>query len=276
MHAAHAAIRALRASSDSQSLPRILVVAAHPDDEVIGLGGSLRTLAAATHITYVSDGAPDDAALYGAIGFACRPDYAAARRREARAALSLAGFSLERLHELGAVDQRVSDCLVTLAERVSELIASIAPDAVITHPYEGGHPDHDATAFVVHVAIERLARAGRRAPAIVEFASYHERDGALVRGEFLPSAEHPVRTVTLAPEEQELKRRMFACHATQEAVLGHFRVEAEPFRRAPRYDFGREPLAPFHYDRHGWRCTGRAFLERTRAALRELGVAAPC
>jgi LmbE family N-acetylglucosaminyl deacetylase len=40
--------------------------------------------------------------------------------------------------------------------------------AVITHPYEGGHPDHDACAFAVQYAARRLKKAGHAAPARLE------------------------------------------------------------------------------------------------------------
>jgi hypothetical protein len=46
----------------------------------------------------------------------------------------------------------------------------IKPDIVFTHPYEGGHPDHDFTAFAVHAAC-RLTKSTKS--VIAEFASYN-------------------------------------------------------------------------------------------------------
>ncbi len=53
-----------------------------------------------------------------------------------------------------------------LAAIVHELIPVLASaERVITHPYEGGHPDHDTAAFAVAAACARLARSLGRASA---------------------------------------------------------------------------------------------------------------
>ena len=53
------------------------------------------------------------------------------------------------------------------------------PDVVLTHPYEGGHSDHDSTAFAVHLAAGILRRDGRPALARADLA-LPPRDGALL------------------------------------------------------------------------------------------------
>src|SRR5690349_18666236 len=85
----------------------ILLVVAHPDDEVIGAGGLLQR-AARAYIVRITDGAPADGDDARAAGFPAREAYAAARRREAAAALAMVGLREDDVCELGAVDQRAS------------------------------------------------------------------------------------------------------------------------------------------------------------------------
>jgi LmbE family N-acetylglucosaminyl deacetylase len=51
---------------------------------------------------------------------------------------------------LGIPDQAASLGLAGLARRLAVQLAASGAEVVVTHAYEGGHPDHDATAFAVH------------------------------------------------------------------------------------------------------------------------------
>jgi LmbE family N-acetylglucosaminyl deacetylase len=151
-----------------------MVICAHPDDEVIGVGGRLPRLGRAVTIVHTTDGAPRDGRDARASGCAGRADYAAERGRELDAAMSLAGIETDQLYGLGLADQAASFHLVEMSRRVAWLIGQLRPELVVTHPYEGGHPDHDATAFTVHAACGLLRGAGERAPGLAEMTSYHD------------------------------------------------------------------------------------------------------
>lgn len=250
--------------------------APHPDDEVIGLGGQLAPRAPRVHVVYVSDGAPENPAFFRDLGFSERTEYARARRREALAALALAGIPPSAVHELGATDQAVARALPTLARRAARLLGDLVPDVVFVPPYEGGHPDHDGTALSIHAAVRLLQQEGKAAPVLLEYTSYHEREGTLVFGEFLPDAFTSTREITLDEDARSLKARMLACHATQTAVWRGLALERERVRTAARYDFRLPPRAPFHYDRMDWGMRGEEFLEHARRALAELGIDGPC
>ncbi len=256
--------------------PTLLVVAAHPDDDVIGAGGHLPLFGARAHVAYISDGAPRNPRFCREAGFSQRSLYAAARRAEASRALALAGINEQHTHELGAIDQEVALELDALVKQLAELVHRLAPEALLSHAYEGGHPDHDATALLVHAACELLRRAGRRPPLLLEFASYHERGGELEFGVFLPEAEHPATSVELAAQELDQKLTMLACHATQQSFWRLFPLSVECFRIAPRYDFARPPAAPFFYDRVDFGLAGEDFLTLARAELAALGIEGPC
>jgi LmbE family N-acetylglucosaminyl deacetylase len=274
--AAHVLRRWCEASGGPRA-PRVLVFAAHPDDDVLGLGGRLHDVAPDMHIAIVSDGAPDAPSYYCSLGFRRREDYAQARRAEAQAALRRAGVPEQQLHELGLIDQTVARHLDVLIERVRALVAAVSPDAVMTHPYEGGHPDHDATACAVHAALYGLsqrgpAEGGASGPALLEFASYHALGDELALGEFIPDRQHVMTEVPLGEIERQRKLELLCCHATQQAVWQAFPLHRENFRVAPRYDFREPPGAPFHYDRVDWGTSGAQFLELARRCLSARGI----
>jgi LmbE family N-acetylglucosaminyl deacetylase len=227
-------------------------------------------------IVHVTDGAPRDMRDATAHGFATREAYAAARREELRAAVALAGITADRLELLNVVDQEASLALALLAQRIASMMRELSPALILTHPYEGGHPDHDATAFAVHAALQLLARDGVTMPPVVEATYYHASAGSMAVGEFLPMAAHPVATLFLSSAERELKCRMRDCFVTQRRVLEPFPMDHERFRWAPHYRF----TAPPHegallYERFPWGMTGARWRELASEALGTLDLREP-
>jgi LmbE family N-acetylglucosaminyl deacetylase len=225
---------------DHAARPRVLLVVSHADDEVAWAASRLSYLRDHVTIVYVSDGAPRSAAALTESGFASSEEYAAARREERDRALALMEITPAQVHELRCVDQQAKYHLAALGRQIGALLDSCAPDIVLTHAYEGGHVDHDSTAYAVHRAVDARRRAGSAAPVIIEFAAYHRRFGRQRMLRFLPARRCACRTVVLSPAMRQLKQRLFACFPTQARVLRYVPLSVERFRVAPRYDF-RQP-----------------------------------
>jgi LmbE family N-acetylglucosaminyl deacetylase len=256
----------------------LLIVAAHPDDDVLG-AGALLTRTSKAVVVYVTDGAPRDGADARAYGFADPAAYATARRREAEAALACAGIPQGRTLHLGIPDQGATFALERATLALEEALARFAPGLVLTHPYEGGHSDHDATAFATRAALGRYHGGQSGAPPIVlgEFASYHAADGGVARGVFMPDPERPETVFPLDERTRRLKVEMLACHATQASVLAPFPLDPERFRCAPRYDFSRPPHpGPLLYERANsgasWGIDGPRWRAEAMAVSRRLGL----
>lgn len=258
---------------------RILVVAAHPDDETIG-AGILISRSPSAQVLHVTDGAASVTG-YLPTRFLGRPaEYAEERRRELVAAMALVGVEESRLHRLNVPDLGAAFVLPSLARRTADLLDRLRPDAVATHAYEGGHPDHDATAFAVHAAAELLRREGLPAPAILEMALYHAQlDSSSPRPVcgFLPEPpDFKSRPVVIepTPQERELKQRMLDCFGTQRAVLRWLPLAPrESLRLAPRYDFTRPPHAGLLlYELAGLPISGESWRALALAARRDLGI----
>jgi LmbE family N-acetylglucosaminyl deacetylase len=259
--------------SDDRSR-ELMVIAAHPDDETIGLGGQLQRLRRAT-VVHVTDGAPRDLADARANGFGSWQAYAEARRRELEAAMAEAGIYPASLIALDVPDQQAAHSMASLARRLAWLFADGEASFVCTHPYEGGHPDHDATAFAVHAACSLMRREGRIAPAIVEFACYHAGPDGLVLQDF--AAEPPSASLEVQLDDETLatKGRMLACHATQRSTLAPFTAKVERFRQAPEYDFRKLPNGGrLYYETLPFQFRGSDWPGLVDQALLELGLEA--
>lgn len=254
----------------TQDPPKVMVIVAHPDDETLGLAGRLPYLSDIT-IVHVTDGSPHNLDDARAAGFGTREEYAKARRRELVAALSLAGISLERTREIGLVDQEASQHLPELTWTLVSLLRDLQPDVVVTHPYEGGHPDHDATAFAAHASCRLLRRQGEWSPVLVEMTSYHNRDGHMAVCEFLPHAGCEAVELPLTQEQKALKKRMIDSFSSQLYMLQHFPVGREAFRLAPRYVFSQPPHeGALFYEGFDWGMKGERWRELAGAAAAEL------
>src|SRR2546430_2685351 len=129
---------------------------------------------------------------------------------------------------LGRPDQELILHLEMLGEQLAVLIGQIYTEVLLTHPYEGSHPDHDALALATRLA-RRKTHSLSDTPALVEMTSYHLGPEGLLSGEFIP-ANVPTRKLRLSAREQEFKQRLFECFVTQSHVLNYFRTDVECFR----------------------------------------------
>jgi LmbE family N-acetylglucosaminyl deacetylase len=140
---------------------RLLIVAPHPDDDVIGCGGTIARASSergAVNVMYVTDGS---ASHVGSLA------YPPARLREvregeARAALQILGVPATQIHFM-----RESDGLLTrygtaardLATRIAIRIAAVAPTIVFSPWLRDGHSDHVAVSLAVRRALATSSAA---------------------------------------------------------------------------------------------------------------------
>jgi N-acetylglucosamine malate deacetylase 1 len=125
-----------------------LVVCAHPDDEAVGCGGTLRLHAldgdeiAAVFLTSGEDGGHGES------------DHGRTREREARRASKILGIS--ELEFWGEPDGRLR-VRAGLVERLARTIDSLRPEWLYAPHPEDDHPDHRAAARLVRRAVDAAA-----------------------------------------------------------------------------------------------------------------------
>lgn len=224
----------------------VAVVVAHSDDETLWAGALLPRLGRAT-LVHLTDSAPRDGRDARALGLDGPAAYAALRAAELDAALAALGAAPRRL-AYGVPDQEAVLRVSALADRLAADCVGVA--AIVTHPFEGGHPDHDAAALAARLAADRVGAA------LVEFACYHRLEGTRVFGRFWPDPASPERVRPLGEAERARVDRALAAHRSQAAVFGDWRPDAERWRAAPAYDFTRPPPpGDSLYDGFGWAIT---------------------
>ena len=178
-----------RYSADVNDSLRLLVTAAHPDDETLGFGGTLVRSARAGVETYLLTATRGQRGRYMGhpFGSADHPGpeaLGAIREEELRAAARVLGIRNVTL--LDYVDQHLdrADPAEATAAIVNE-IRRVRPQVILTFPPDGayGHPDHIAisqftTAAVVAAADPAFRGAARGAPHTVSKLYYLAWDEA--------------------------------------------------------------------------------------------------
>jgi LmbE family N-acetylglucosaminyl deacetylase len=248
---------------------RVVVVVAHPDDETIGCGALLHRLAG-VRVVVVTDGAPRCLQDAHQRGFQMAEEYAGARRRELLNVMRLAGVRPDQVMQFGIYDQAAILNLNQITDRLRQFFADQQIGIVLTHAYEGGHPDHDAVAFCVHEAARRV----RHTIGILEMPLYRATEAGDAHQSFAPADGIEPVIVELTAEETQRKSEMFAAYVTQQDVLAGFSLDAEHFRSAPEYNFTKPPNGGrVLYDRENWGIRSDGWLRHTREALTEEGAA---
>jgi LmbE family N-acetylglucosaminyl deacetylase len=126
---------------DPRAYRRVVVLAAHPDDETLGAGGCLQLLRrSGAEVTLVV--ATDGEAAYPALNATARRDLARTRRGELGAALAAQGLAEVSVRWLGLPDSGLAEHVDAVREALVPLLANT--DAYLA-PWPGDpHPDHRA------------------------------------------------------------------------------------------------------------------------------------
>ncbi|HXQ39959.1 MAG TPA: PIG-L family deacetylase [Candidatus Udaeobacter sp.] len=223
---------------------RILVLAPHPDDEVVGAAvAARRAIAGGAEVfaLYLTTGVPAAAVLWPWQ----RPGHGARVKRRREEALQAAGrIGLKPAGFLDWPSRSLKSHLAEAEAAIADAIAAHGIAALWTPAWEGAHQDHDATNFLA-------ARFAGGLP-VLEFAEYNYAGGKLRSGEFPPGGE-AAGLLELTPEEISWKRRLLACYASERGNLAHIRLVSEAFRPLPAHDYGGSPHpGTLFWERYHW------------------------
>ena len=211
---------------------RVLILAPHPDDELVACGIAAmraRDARARVFVLYLTTGVPEPAALWAWH----RRHYRARterRRGEAERAAQLAG--LEPAGFRNTPSRQLRSDLGNAAADVDAAIAASGAEAMWVPAFEGAHQDHDAA--------NALAAGFRRHLPVWEFAAYNFAGGQ-VRVNRFPALLGGEMVIEASEKEAEQKRRALACYRSERGNLRHVGVLRETARELPAHDYAAPP-----------------------------------
>jgi LmbE family N-acetylglucosaminyl deacetylase len=205
---------------------RAVIVAPHPDDEVLSVGGLLAQLARAgraVRVIAVTDGT---ASHRGSSEWPAER-LVRERPRESRLALSRLGIETEPVR-LGLPDGELQDLRELLADRLLPLLDR--DDVVFTTWRQDGHPDHEATG---HACAFVAARTGARLVEVPVWAWHWASPG---------DARMPWRRACRLPLDAEtVERKRDAVRAFESQLRPDSSTGAGPILRATTVERAARP-----------------------------------
>src|SRR5213076_2376394 len=210
---------------------RILVLAPHPDDEIVACGIAARRArlaGARIFVLFLTTGIPEPEALWPwqRGGYAAR---VARRREEARTAAALIG---EPIGFLDYPSRRLRHHLDAAAAEAGRAIAEYAASELWVPAFEGAHQDHEAANALAAQFCDLLP--------VYEFAAYNFAGGRVRANLFVDGSVGDI-AIEATAEEAALKRQALACYESERDNLRHIRATRESGRLLPRHDYGEPP-----------------------------------
>lgn len=208
---------------------KYLFVFAHPDDDVF-ISGLMKRLILSDieiHGVWLTSG-----------GYLGGQEH---RETELRQAISVLGLPPERTALLRFPDLGLIDSMDRAAVQLSAILTDYRPQNVFVTAFEGGHPDHDATNFIVY---EARFRAGLNC-RLFEFPLYNGSGSFLTwrwRINAFPLGGPEMFFQPLSPVEIDCKHKMMNIYSSQwmfmiPARLAQSRTRlatmGEPYRPCP-------------------------------------------
>jgi LmbE family N-acetylglucosaminyl deacetylase len=175
----------------------VLVLAPHPDDEVLGCSRMMQRVAGsggALVIVWLTDGGGS----HGPLPLDEREDLVRRRRAEAVAGVQALGVVPQALHFLDSPDGYLADNVAAASGAVAAICRRHGIHTVVVTDKDDGHPDHRA-AFAIAM--------GLGVPQVLSYPISSRFDGL--------AYPPPAAALRIAPEADGGKRRALLQHASQ-------------------------------------------------------------
>lgn len=190
---------------------KVLVIAAHADDEVLGVGGTIARLAAEGHDVFVTILADGIALRHPNMTLAAMHELA----RQANQLLGTRDVSFGGFEQDGHLLDRVS--ARSLGQFLADQLKRVTPELVFTHHPGDINVDHRIVANASFYAVRMLGLSSVRELLCYETLSSTEQEPGLVTRPFTPTVFYDIEPYLAQ------KREAFACYTTEIQPYPHAR-----------------------------------------------------
>jgi LmbE family N-acetylglucosaminyl deacetylase len=212
---------------------RVVVVGAHPDDEILGAGGTLAGHARSGHEVHAI-------VISGGVGSRAAGEMSASLERDAKRAAEMIGFTSLRLQALP--DQRFDTMpLIELTQLIESLLTEIKPHVVYTHFPADVNVDHGVVARAVWTACRPYSQ-----PQLVRFAVFETPSSTEWAWPMHDSSLQPNLFVDIS-DTLDVKIAAMECYKTELRVYPHPRSSKALRERAAFWgsQVSRSAVEPF-------------------------------
>ena len=237
---------------------RILILVAHPDDEVVACAASIgraKAQGAAVSALYLTNGCIPQNELW-AWQRKFYQAHVAKRSAEAESAATFLG-----IQPVGFAPRPARHLWRELPQVFQEVEAAVShyrPDQLWVPAYEGGNPDHDALNAVGFRFKSRLS--------VLEFAEYNFIGGK-ARSQTFISSDETMRLFTLTPDERAAKHAALGTYTSEKGNLAELGLDQETYRPLANYDYAQPPhQGMVWYARFQWVPFRHPRVDRTQPA----------
>jgi len=186
---------------------KVLVLAAHPDDELLGLGGTV-----ARH----ADAGDEVIAVIASEGATSRYASDAAATLEASCRAAAVVLGIREVRFLGFADQRMDTVpLIEVTQRIEAVVREVRPDTVYTHHWGDLNRDHRVVSEATQVACRPVGGNYPRRVYCFETPSSSEWSAPDPASQFTPTRFVDV-TATI-----DRKLRAMACYPSEVRPAPH-------------------------------------------------------
>ncbi len=204
---------------------KVLIFAAHQDDETIGCGGTIKKwsdLGSEIHVCYMTDGATG--VEQGSDG----SNIVETRNEEAEKVAKILG--IKKIHNLKLPCQKVSN-RQTNFHKVIQKIREVKPDMVMTHNQVCKHRDHKRTSMIVEEACWKASEN------ILEELGGRHTVKSLWSFEILDHFSVPDYVVDIC-DQYESKMKAMAVYCSQLGILSDIEQLIDGITKVRGYSIG--------------------------------------
>ena len=210
----------------------ILILAPHPDDEVVGTCTIIKKgmeLGQHFYIFFLTNGVipREEMWFFEKKKYSIKLDI---RLTEMKKAVKYLGIKKYYLQNIPSRSLKMH--IVKTINKIKLIVQTHNITTIFTPAYEGGHQDHDVSNFIASKFIKQLN--------VYEFAEYNNFGGKSVSNTFIGEDTNE-EILILNDKEISYKKKMLNIYKSETKNLGHIKVVRETLRKLKSYDYSQRP-----------------------------------